>query len=156
MLPPRTLEVGRIAKAQGLKGEVVVDLVTDRVERLAPGSVLLTATGSLVVRTSRPHQHRFVVSFEGFATREQAEPLAGTVLLAEPLDDPEALWVHELVGAVVREQRSGIERGTVVAVMANPAHDLLELDSGALVPVPFVVSNIDGVCLIDPPEGLFD
>ena len=34
------LEVGRVVKVHGLKGEVVVDLVTDRTERLEPGTVL--------------------------------------------------------------------------------------------------------------------
>jgi hypothetical protein len=43
-----------------------------------------------------------------------------------------------------------------VAVIDNPAHALLELDSGALVPVTFVVDNADGVITIDPPEGLFE
>ncbi len=152
----RLLEVGRIAKPHGLRGEVVVDLVTDRTERLAPGSVLSAGGAELVVRASRPHQHRFIVHFEGHQRREDVEPLCGTVLSAEPIVDPEALWVHELVGARVVEQRTGIERGTVATVVANPAHDLLELDSGALVPVPFVVSNSDGVCVIDPPEGLFE
>ncbi len=45
-----------------------------------------------------------------------------------------------------------------MAVQANPAHDLLVLDAGALVPVVFVVSCVDGGTLveIDPPDGLFD
>jgi 16S rRNA processing protein RimM len=45
----------------------------------------------------------------------------------------------------------------VVSVQANPAHDLLVLDSGALVPVVFVVGEpADGRLRIDPPQGLFD
>ncbi len=50
----------------------------------------------------------------------------------------------------------GTEHGVCVSVLANPAADLLELDSGALVPSNFVVSNADGVVLVDTPEGLFD
>jgi hypothetical protein len=30
------------------------------------------------------------------------------------------------------------------------------LDSGALVPMAFVISCVDGVTTIDPPDGLFD
>jgi 16S rRNA processing protein RimM len=74
---------------------------------------------------------------------------------AEPLDDPDALWVHELIGAEVVEV-SGRARGICVAVVANPAADLLELDSGALVPVVFVTGRDDGTIVIDPPEGLFE
>ena len=51
---------------------------------------------------------------------------------------------------------SGVTVGRVVAVEANPAHDLLVLDGGALVPMVFVVSTEPGVVLIDPPDGLFD
>ena len=43
-----------------------------------------------------------------------------------------------------------------MAVIDNPAADLLELESGALVPVTFVVSAEHGVVTIDPPDGLFD
>jgi 16S rRNA processing protein RimM len=64
--------------------------------------------------------------------------------------------VHELVGARVVEQGSGRDRGRVVAVVANPAHDLLELDSGVLVPIVFVRSLEAGTATVDAPEGLFD
>ena len=74
---------------------------------------------------------------------------------AEPLDDPDELWVHELVGEAVVET-DGTARGRCVAVVENPAADLLELDSGALVPVVFVVDHADGRIVIDPPAGLFD
>jgi 16S rRNA processing protein RimM len=74
---------------------------------------------------------------------------------AEPLDDPDALFVHELIGADVVEV-SGKRRGRCVAVVANPAADLLELESGALVPVVFVTETRPGTIVIDPPLGLFD
>jgi 16S rRNA processing protein RimM len=65
------------------------------------------------------------------------------------------VWVHELIGARVVDV-SGHERGTCVAVIDNPAHPIMELDSGALVPTPFITSRDAGVVTIDPPEGLFD
>jgi 16S rRNA processing protein RimM len=72
------------------------------------------------------------------------------------MEDADALWVHELIGSLVVEEGSGVERGRVVAVVANPAHELLELDSGALVPIVFVESYEDGITRIAPPDGLFD
>jgi 16S rRNA processing protein RimM len=149
------LEVGRILRPHGLKGEVVVDLFTDRTERLDPGTELQTDAGVMTVQSSRPHQGRWLVVFEGCADRSDAERLTGRVLRAEAVDEPDALWVHDLVGAEVVEV-DGTRRGVVVAVVANPADDLLELDSGALVPERFVVSLIDGVATVDAPEGLFD
>jgi len=76
-------------------------------------------------------------------------------LRAPALRVANTLWVHELIGSTVREV-SGTERGVVEAVVANPASDLLELDSGDLVPLTFVVEFVNGVVLIDVPDGLFD
>ena len=150
------LEVGRVKKAHGLRGEVIVSLITDRVERVAPGTILVSGDRTLEVEASRPHQKHFIVSFVGVLSREQAEELQGLALHAEPLDDPEELWVHDLIGAPV-QRVDGAAVGVVDAVQWNPASDLLVLDNGALVPVLFVVERRDdGVVVIDPPEGLFD
>jgi 16S rRNA processing protein RimM len=152
---PPLLEVGRIAKAHGLRGEVLVSLSSDRTERLEPGAVLSSDRGDLVVRTARPHHDRWIVVFEGCTTREDADALRGQVLRAEPLDDPEELWVHDLIGASVVTV-AGEAVGRCTGVVANPAADLLELDGGALVPVTFVVDHGPGQVTIDPPDGLFD
>jgi 16S rRNA processing protein RimM len=153
--PDGFLDVGRIGRAHGIRGDVRVELTTDRRERVAPGSRLHTGERWMTITHSRPAGTGFVVGFEGVTDRTTAESLAGTRLYAEPIEDPDALWVHELVGARVVEV-DGTDRGTCVAVVDNPAADLLELESGALVPVNFVVSLTDGVVTIDPPDGLFD
>ncbi len=150
------LEVGRIVKPHGLQGEVVVVLVTDRSERLAPGTVLRSAAGLLTVVASRPHQARFLVRFEGVTSREQADGLRATVLSAAGIDDPDALWVHDLIGARA-VLSDGTPCGIVRAVQANPADDLLVLSSGALVPSRFVQGFDDERrLLLDVPEGLLD
>ncbi len=151
------LEVGRIGRAHGLQGEVVVTPVSNIAERFAKGSTLWVDDEPLIIAMSRPNQHRFVVRFEGVEGRDAAEALRGKIVEAEPRPDaPDGeLWVHELIGSQVRE-KSGVERGRVVSVEANPAHDLLVLEGGALVPMVFVVSSDSGVVVIDPPEGLFD
>jgi len=150
-------EVGRIGRAHGVGGEVYVLLITDRVERVAAGARLLAGSQWLTVRESRPQQQRWLVHFEGVDDRTTAEKLTNSILLAEPLADDrdDALWVHDLIGSRVVD-RQGVDRGTCVAVLDNPAHDIIELDSGALVPVAFVLTCSGGVTTIDPPEGLFD
>lgn len=153
---PELLEVGRIAKAHGLNGEVNVVLVSNRPERLDTGSVLSTDIGDLTVASSRRHGDRWLVQFRGHDGRTAAEALRGLELRAEPIDDPDELWVHELVGARVVSV-DGIDRGAVTAVQENPAADLLVLDSGALVPVVFVVDGpTDGIVHVDVPDGLFE
>lgn len=149
------LEVGRVGRAHGVRGAVMVTLSSDRSERLTPGSRLQCRGEWLTVATAIPHTRRWLVTFEEVRDRSTSEGLTGEQLLAEPLDDPDAMWVHELIGARVIEG-DGADRGTCVAVVANPASDLLELSTGALVPVVFVTSVADGVIVVDPPEGLFD
>ena len=147
--------MGRILKAHGLTGEVEVALVTDRLERVAAGSVLHTATGLLEVAGSRPHKGHHLVRFVGVHGREAAEALRGALLSAPPLDDPDALWVHELIGARVFDV-GGVELGAVAAIEANPASDLLVLDRGGLVPLRFVVTTEPGRLTVDVPPGLLE
>lgn len=149
------LEVGRIVRPHGLKGEVVVDMVSDRPERVAPGSVLQSAAGALEVAASRPHQGRWVVTFVGVIGRDAAEGLRDQVLRAAPIDDPDVLWIHDLVGAEVIDA-GGAPLGRVVAVEANPASDLLVLDAGPLIPLRFVTASEAGRLTVELPEGLLD
>jgi len=149
------LEVGRITKAHGLRGEVVVVLSTDRTERLDRGSVLETDRGPLTVEAARRHQQSWLVSFEGVLDRTAAEDLHGLTLRAEPIDDEGEVWVHDLIGATVVDA-DGTELGTVTAVEDNPAADLLVLEGGALIPMTFVVGTAPGRLTVEIPEGLLD
>ena len=150
------LEVGRIARPHGVRGDVIVELVTNRPEiRLAPGSQLETDGGVLEVRSATPHQHRWIVSFAGVDDREGAERLRGMVLRAEELEEAGTLWVHELVGSRV-VTTDGRAVGTVDAVQPSPASDLLVLNDERLVPMNFVVETSPGQVVIDPPEGLLE
>ena len=152
---PKLLSVGRITKAQGLKGEVLVYLSTNRTERMVPGAAFHTDRGVMRVASVAVHGDRWRVRFEGSDSRTAAEGLQGLELRAEPIDDPDALWVHELIGRPVRLV-NGDTVGVVTEVESNPASDLLVLDTGALVPLRFVISNgADGI-VIDPPVGLLD
>jgi 16S rRNA processing protein RimM len=151
------LEVGRIGRAHGLRGEVVVTPVSNVAQRFATGSTLWVDGRPYVIASARPNQHRFVIRFEGVDDRNGADALRSKIVEAEPLSEPPEgeLWVHELIGSEVRD-KAGAPVGRVVSVEANPAHDLLVLDGGALVPMVFVVSHESGVVVIDPPDGLFD
>jgi 16S rRNA processing protein RimM len=150
------LEVGRIGRAHGLQGEVAVSLTSDRAERLAPGSTLRTTARDLVVQSSRPHQQRWLVRFEGVTDRTAAEALLGEALFADAVAGAaDELWVHELIGATVRDG-SGTTLGVVEAVEANPASDLLVLDGERLVPLTFVVAHEPGLVTVELPDGLWD
>ncbi|MFN0026510.1 MAG: ribosome maturation factor RimM [Acidimicrobiales bacterium] len=149
------LEIARISRAHGLRGEVVVVPISDQVDRFVVGARYDTRRGPMVISAVRPFQHRWLVCFEGCTTREQAEALAGTVLLAEPRDGEGELFVHELIGRQVVDQH-GTNHGPVTAVEANPAADLLVLTNGALVPLNFMVALNGDLIEVDVPAGLLD
>lgn len=164
MTPPDTpvpapdspyLEIGRIGKAHGLRGEVTAVITSDRPERTETGASWYLDAGPVTVEAIKPFQQRWIVRISGVSTREAAESLTGQVIRAEPIDDPAALWVHELVGADTLTP-DGTGWGRVVAVLANPADDLLELEDGTLIPSRFVVdaSGLPARVVVDPPDGL--
>lgn len=151
------LEVGRITKPHGLRGEVLVRFTTDKIaERTSPGSRLRTAAGTeLTVRAARAHQDRWIVSFAGSESRDDADALRGQLLFAEPLEDSEELFIHELIGKRLRTA-AGTDHGEIVAVVANPASDLMELADGRLVPLAFYRDHDEHAVTVDVPAGLLD
>jgi 16S rRNA processing protein RimM len=154
---PVLLEVGRVGRAHGLRGDVHIVAVSNLAGRFAPGSELYVGERKLVVETARAAGSGFVVHFAGVSDRDAAEALRRQTVRAEAVaaaPDGE-LFVHDLIGSEVRD-RAGTRIGRVDAVQANPAHELLVLDSGALVPVVFVVDRSPGVVVVDLPDGLLD
>ena len=169
------LVVGRIARAHGVTGEMVVDVRTDDPEeRFAAGRRLrlkARRTGGVsevVVESLRPHGGRLLIRLHGVADRDAAEALRGSLFVVDsadlpPIDDPDEFYDHQLEGLTVRTVE-GVDVGTVAEVLHTAGGELLSVQgiSGAEVRVPFVsaivmsVSLTDGVVEIDPPEGLLD
>lgn len=131
------------------------DLFSDHPDRSAPGARLWVAGEWRVIATSKKQVDRWLIEFVGLVDRNEAQRLANQDLFGEPIHDPSVLWVHEMIGSAV-VGLDGSTYGTCVSVIDNPAHPIIELDTGGLVPMPFVVSHMDGRITIDPPEGLFD
>lgn len=151
------LEVGKVGRPHGIRGDVFINLTTDRAERAAVGSRLFIGKKWMTIQTSAASNGRWRVHFEGVDLRDSAAALTGQAILAEPIDDPDVIWIHKLRGARVVDV-AGVDRGVCVAVIDNPAADILELESGALVPATFITSFDADAALItvDPPEGLFE
>jgi 16S rRNA processing protein RimM len=165
--------VGQIARAHGIRGEVIVAVRTDEPGvRFAPGARLATEPpdrGPLTVRASRWHSGRLMVAFEGVSDRTAAEGLRGTLLMLDTDDlpspaDPDEFYDHQLIGLGVVTAA-----GQPVGVVADVLHygqDLLvvrqEGAAGGEVLVPFVgaiVPDVDvagGRLVIDPPPGLLN
>lgn len=163
--------VGRIGRAHGIRGAVVVGVRTDEPElRFAKGSRLDTdpsGIGPLTVAATREHSGELLVRFEGIDDRDAAEGLRGTWLLVDaatiaPPDDPDEFHDTDLIGLSVRTV-DGASVGTVDDVL-HPAQDVLVVKSpdGREIMIPFVkaiVPEVDvksGVITVAPPEGLLN
>jgi 16S rRNA processing protein RimM len=155
------LVVGRVAKAHGITGEVVVDVRTDDPHlRFAPGKTLRG-------RPVREHAGRLLVRLTGIADRNGADALRGTLFLVDaadlpPIDDPDEFYDHQLEGLRVRTV-AGVDVGVVAEVLHTAAGELLSVktDDDAEVLVPFVSAIVTSVSLsggieIEPPDGLLD
>ncbi|OBF79225.1 ribosome maturation factor RimM [Mycobacterium sp. 852002-51163_SCH5372311] len=169
------LVVGRVVKAHGVNGELVVEVRTDDPEtRFAPGNTLRAKASrapgqerSYVVEGVREHGARLLVRLATVTDRDAADALRGSVFVIDsdelpPIDEPDTYYDHQLEGLRVHTT-TGRELGVVAEVLHTPAGELLSVkrDSGELL-VPFVaaivtsVSLEDGTVEIDPPDGLLD
>ncbi len=161
----RRIAVGRINGAWGLHGHVKVTPLTSNSQRFQPGAVLLLE--------GRPHRVLDVatpkgypcVQFEGYASREVAEALRGTLIEIEEADLPalpqDQYYVHELVGLAV-VTTDGRELGRLHEVLRTGANDVYVVRGRgrkeALIPaIADVVVEVDleaGRMLIAPLDGL--
>lgn len=174
------VQVARIGKPHGIRGEVTVQLFTDSPEeRFAPGSVLnienhnpatpagaLAPAGTLTVKNSRWNKKILVVAFEEITTRNQAELLRDTRLTFNSAteateDDSEGYYEHELLDLPVYLASEISDDGylpqepiaIVIGLQTMPTQDLMLLKNtadGSEIMIPFVEELIPA---IDIEEG---
>jgi 16S rRNA processing protein RimM len=163
--------VGRIARAHGLRGQVIVNLETDfPEERFQPGAELFVERGGrvepLTITTVRFHRDRPVIGLRGVESIDEAEPLAGLELRVPlntlaPLPDG-VFYRHDLIGCRV-ETTGGGQVGVVTDVEGSLAGSRLVVEGRAgevLIPLAAeICREIDATgkrIVIDPPDGLID
>lgn len=145
--------VGRIGRAHGIKGAVMVEVRTDEpARRFAPGVKLRGSQGrDLEIATVNWHQGRLQLTFVGHADRNAAEALRGTELRMDvPADETpsqdDEYFVRQLVGLRVLDA-AGVERGKVSDVLHMPAQEVLSIttpEGTRLVPfVSQLVPHVD-------------
>ena len=163
--------VGRIARAHGLRGQVIVNPETDFPdERFQPGAELFIERGgmleTLTVTTARFHGERPVIGIAGVETMNAANTLAGQELRV-PVErlaalPPGTFYRHDLIGCAV-ETRDGRAIGIVREVEGTLTGSRLVVDGeGGEVLIPLVApicTAIDPAAkriVVDPPEGLIE
>jgi 16S rRNA processing protein RimM len=180
MTTPEFIIVGRVRKAHGIRGEVVVEVITD-----APDAIFATdrrvfagtAAGDVApsrqelhIRSARPFNEGLLLGFDEVPDRNQAELWRGRYLLVpagelpQPADDE--VYLHDLIGMRV-VLPSGEEVGTV--------EELYELPQGLSIDVrrappreaqtvlvlydDHTIASVDKserVIVITPPDGLLE
>ena len=169
--------IGRVRRAHGIRGELVVETLTDAPDAIfAPGRRVLAGTrdgeltrGAIELRVIRssPFKGGLIVAFEGIHDRNEADSWRDRTFLvpedevAPPSEDE--LFIHDLVGMrVVRV--SGEAVGEITQVFELPQGLVMEVarDGGKLALLPFndqTVTGVDAeqrVVHVDPIEGLLD
>ena len=163
------LLVGRIARAHGNKGQVIVNPETDfPEERFAEGNLLVVEQQGRAVERRiaavRFQQGRPIVTLDGIVTMNDAEALAGAELkmpasALAPLPG-NTYYRHDLVGCDVKDT-TGRVIGRVTDVEGPIERSLLVVGEGR---GEMMIPMVDGICVsvdlatkiivVDPPDGL--
>jgi 16S rRNA processing protein RimM len=167
---PERVAVGRVLRPVGLRGEVIVQVLSDVPGRLAPGGAVIGTRGGrpsipLIVETHREHKSGAVVRFAGYDDRDRAEELRDLLLEVDRSEVPEApegtYYWYQLIGC--RCEVDGEDLGEVVDLVEDGGGLLLVVSDGERdVPIPFVQSflkNVDverGHIELDLPPGLLE
>ena len=178
MSAPELAIVGRVRKAHGIHGELVIEPLTDAPDAVfAPGRRLFAGTiegdaapdeRTLVVEESRPFKGGgWIVAFADLVDRNEAERWRDRYLLApraelDPIGDDE-IYLHDLHGLEIVLDGSEERVGEVVDVYELPQGVMLDVRRGqGTVLIPFrgeIVRRVDLEArrvFIDPPEGLLE
>ena len=177
MPSPEWVIVGRLRKSHGLRGEIIVEPITDApAEVFSAGRVLFAGDAAgdplpdppeLTVREVRPHMNGLLaVQFEEMRDRDEASRWTNRYLLvpASALAPPSEgeVYLHELEGMEV-VLGSGEHVGTVSAVFQLPQGLALDVqrESGTVL-IPFnevfiqEIVRAERKVVIAPPPGLLD
>jgi 16S rRNA processing protein RimM len=150
MAEPEYAIVGLIRKAQGIRGEVVVEPLTNKPDVVfASGSRVFAGTANgdlavvrdvrgeeerptLTIAGSKPFKKGLIVQFEELKDRDSADLWRGRYLLAPfselpPLEEDE-VYLHDLVGMNVVSAQ-GEQIGTVTTFYELPQGIMLDIDT---------------------------
>lgn len=125
------VRVGRVGKPHGLDGSFFVEQASEDEERFERGGTLHVDGEPAEIVVSKRSRGRPVIRLDREAPRG-AELAVSRDELPPPGEDE--YYEFQLVGLAV-EEKGGRPLGSVTAVIPGPANDVLELDSGLLLPL---------------------
>ena len=169
MAEEKYLECGKIINTHGVHGGLKVESWCDDVETLCEIKTLFYKKRDefipLEVTKASIHKGCGLMYFRGVETMEAAELLKNRVVYADREDipiDENRVFVADIIGLPVFDERSGERLGTLADLIELPASDLFAVkrDDGSEVLVPAVdefIGHIDGEGVyLRPIPGMFD
>ena len=127
---PALLAVGKLRHAHGVRGEMLMEVLTDFPERLKPGTALYLHQQAEPLRLvkTRPHHHGLLVTLEGFTTPEAVAQFRNQLVYVSAQDRPPLeegeFYHHQLIGLDVVTP-AGEALGAVEAIIETGASDVL-------------------------------
>lgn len=131
MSEPETVVVGRVGKSHGLDGSFVVEDASETRELFAVGAKLLVEGAEATILGTRQARGRPVIRLDRRVARGTSLQVRRDALAATGEGE---YYVFQLVGLRVEEE-DGDVLGVVQEVTPGVANDVLELDSGLLLPM---------------------
>lgn len=163
---PRYLTIGRVVKPHGVKGEVVVEIMTGFSQRFALLDIVYLdkEKAPFVLEGFRLHKGRTLLKLAGCDSRNAAESLRGQLVQIPieediPLEEGE-YYIHQIIGLEAWTVE-GRFLGQVSEVLSNPANDVYVVrDEGREILIPAIedvvveVNLAEKKLVIEPMEGL--
>jgi 16S rRNA processing protein RimM len=120
---PVFLVVGLLRRPHGVKGEIIMDILTDFPERLKKGILVYVGPDYLPLKLSscRQHGQALLVSFEGYQTPEQVGELRNLFASVPAADRPPLP-----AGEYYHHQILGLQAVTEAGVVLGVVHEILE------------------------------
>jgi 16S rRNA processing protein RimM len=152
------LAVGKLHRPHGVRGEMVMEVITDFPERIRPGMQVYVGDERqlLHIRQCRPVVNGMLVLFEELDTSEAAGEWRNAIVAVRadeipPLPDGE-YYHHQLLGLQVVSD-TGLELGRVTQILETGANDVcvVRSEDGREVLIPMVEEFVLG---IDPAAGM--
>ena len=167
---PEFVSIGRVSKAHGIKGEVIVLPITDNVDQFRRPMEFFLSNGKQIrdrieIEKVREQKGRIIVKLRGFDDRDKAESIRGFYIERRLESDeklaPDEYYIFDLIGLNVFTT-AGEKIGTIADVLSLPANDVYVVRNNSeeiLIPaIKSIIKRVDlenELVLIEPMEGLF-
>jgi len=140
---PVFLTIGKLQRTHGVKGEILMEVMTDFPEKISSGNSVFIGTQhkEYIIASVRPSNTKMLISFEGLNDCDQVSILRNQLVSIKTEDAnmlPEGeFYHHELIGMSILDENEHVI-GSIKEILVTGANDV------------YVVTTQDGEELLLP------